>query len=68
MFYYHNPLNMTGAAQRFPSLELPFSPTQPCKLIFVWVILCLYRGISRLACQNLLLKERIVKIKPKRKI
>ena len=40
MFYYHNPLAGFGAAgalpgppgaTRIPSLELPFSPAQPCK-------------------------------------
>ncbi|TRY80564.1 hypothetical protein TCAL_04552 [Tigriopus californicus] len=29
MFYYHNPLTFAGGATRLPSLELPFSPTQP---------------------------------------
>ena len=31
MFYYHNPLTFAGGATRLPSLELPFSPAQPCK-------------------------------------
>ncbi len=29
MFYYHNPLSFAGGATRLPSLELPFSPSQP---------------------------------------
>jgi len=29
MFYYHNPLTFPGGAPRLPSLELPFSSTQP---------------------------------------
>ena len=31
MFYYHNPLSFPSGAPRLPSLELPFSSTQPCK-------------------------------------
>ena len=31
MFYYHNPLTFAGGATRLPSLEMPFSPAQPCK-------------------------------------
>ena len=31
MFYYHNPLTFPSGAPRLPSLELPFSSTQPCK-------------------------------------
>ena len=31
MFYYHNPLSFAGGATRLPSLELPFSPAQPCE-------------------------------------
>ena len=43
MFYYPNPLAGFGATggltgppgpTRIPSLELPFSPAQPCKLKF----------------------------------
>lgn len=29
MFYYHNPLSFPSGAPRLPSLELPFSSTQP---------------------------------------
>ncbi len=36
MFYYHNPLTFAGGATRLPSLELPFSPAQPCKLEKFW--------------------------------
>ena len=36
MFYYHNPLSFAGGATRLPSLELPFSPAQPCKPFFNW--------------------------------
>ena len=32
MFYYPNPLLVPGGSVRFPSLELPFSSNQPCKL------------------------------------
>lgn len=32
MFYYPNPLLVPGGTVRFPSLELPFSSNQPCKL------------------------------------
>ena len=31
MFYYHNPLTFPSGAPRLPSLELPFSSTQPCE-------------------------------------
>ena len=34
MFYYHNPLSFAGGATRLPSLELPFSPAQPCEFHF----------------------------------
>jgi hypothetical protein len=37
MFYFHNPLSFGGgsgggATNRLPSLELPFSPAQPCNI------------------------------------
>ena len=42
MFYYHNPLSFAGGATRLPSLELPFSPAQPCEFTSVKVILIVF--------------------------
>ena len=41
MFYYHNPLSFAGGATRLPSLELPFSPAQPCKSSHIYSIVSL---------------------------
>ena len=42
MFYYHNPLSFAGGATRLPSLELPFSPAQPCESSSEKVVLIVF--------------------------
>ena len=62
MFYYHNPLSFPSGAPRLPSLELPFSSTQPCKKVLMLMLKLELTPSSTQPCKIVLMLMLMLKL------